>query len=235
MRSGDDLRQALLRLQPPESWYEKSVGSAPWGVTIHDREWIGATDGHVLILIAADAPVVSRLTGKYLAQLPTWMEADSYPVSLADLSEFANVGAEMRPCAKCKDEREFECDECDGAGYRDCECTDCGDVHESRCDQCRGTGQVKCSECSDFRERRSGLLCGRVVNRQLIRLVIDTLRPDGSMVRLGTNEVNGGMYVLTEDAEQPAWMAVVMQMRADMLPKPKVEFEKPETWRTVAA
>lgn len=228
MRTGDDLRGALIALQPTGSYYEKELAPAPWGITINGREWFGATNGHVMVLIASPDALAQRLPEARDAATRDWFSGEGGDVvALADLAAFANVGAAQRPCATCDGARSWSCADCNGDGETTCECR-CGHEHESTCDTCDGKGKIACPVCTNLSTKQYAHFFGHPVNRTVIRLLLETVGADEPAIRVS---VHGDrlIYRLTPEVPEPQWMAVFMPLRAGTMAT--VDFDKPETWK----
>lgn len=226
MRTADELRAALIELQGKDNYLAKEIGPAPWAVELRGRRWLAATNGHAMVAVAGDAGDAPMPSSKRVASISKWFDGDDGDViDLSALAAFVNAGAASRHCEECHDKRTVECDDCDGQGETDCTCS-CGHDHEAECDTCGGDGYVACKACASLTEKRPARLRSHVVNRQVVREVIETIGVMEGTARLSCNGQR--VYRLVPDEPEPAWMAVFMPLR-DVDPN-GVDFDKPETW-----
>jgi len=232
MRTGEEIQAALTAIGARGYRIE-----SPYRVIVDAQSFALATDGHVLLAVhssvcpdaVAEAPaIVAKLARDvYPRDTPT----DGI-VEAAQLAAFVGARTGPRPpCATCNSKGEIECDDCGGAGETDCECH-CGHSHEAESEACDGDGTVECPSCTPLK-KMPGSLCGHVVNRALLRDVLEAVGVyDGRLSIRATPKGSGFIYVLAP-VDSAKWFAVVMSMQETT--RAEAEFEKPETWQKVAA
>lgn len=233
MRNDAELRVALKAVQGDGEYYEKHLAPAPWAFTVRGVDYLAATNGHLLVLAAGDVTGLPRVPDKRDEMIRAWFDGpDGEQIDVAVLARFANVGLGSRDCAACKNTRERQCGECDGDGVMECSCSKCDNDHEATCDACGGDGTIRCAACADLTIQKPARLLGLTINRQVIREGLEALGVSDGVARLSINAKN--IFRLVSDGAAVPWMLVWMPLR-DSAPVPRVEFEKPETWQTVAA
>jgi hypothetical protein len=210
---------------------------AVYRVEVDAKSFAVASDGHVLLAVdgagyqdvLADAPgAVLKIS---LEQCPRETPTEGV-VDAAALAEFAGVRQGPQPvCARCQGKGEVPCTDCDGDGEEECECR-CGHVHEAVCDECDGDGTVECPSCTPAKNQPARL-CGGVVNRALVRVVLEAVGVCEGRLAVEAIAKNGGMLYRLTPVDGNSWWALIMSMRPDT--RTSVEFEKPETWKDVAA
>lgn len=190
------------------------------------------TNGSICVLVAEAWPEAQPCDTNKGKRFAGWFDGhEPMPVDLSALARFANYGAGLRDCQACDNKRTQECDDCDGTGEVTCECEH-GYDHEHDCDECDGDGTVECEDCSDLTVRRPARLLDHVINRQVLRVVLETLGISEGAARISRNDKK--LYLLTPDTPEPAWMVVFMPL-ADGIGDDGVIFDRPETWEKPVA
>lgn len=238
MLNSQELREALEKIDAEMPRYGTDpMPTGPWLFAHDGAEWAIATNGHYMIgvprvNVAGDLnPIPQKALGlatQWMPFVPTMFT----PFSIGALRRFTRVEDPNRDCAACRNKRTVACDECHGAGERECECSACGDEHSGSCDVCDGKGIIACRNCRSRKPLNGGFL-GHVLDTRYVAAILsivangDERDIHASYECCVSSKKKYDGYFFRSIGDGPQWAAILMPLASYV--EADFSFEEPVT------